>query len=470
MLKKPRTEAEILEDLRALVTSSGYVHAIAHICHRDSFIAYQEKLKPEDMEKLFGGERLIRTEVNTLLGLMVSAPVVVDEPAADVIKAYVERTDELMQELHNAMSYPMFASILQAAADQEDVEALEFRQGQMMREPIFYGGESAYSFQYRDLLTEKYAADDDWLRKNKGFTSTQAQGIARAMCKLMDEKSTILHAESRRSRKSASTWLPAFEFSAAEIAHRSGESLSVVEALLATLTFGGKNEGFREVGDYNALAGTPLIPTGRGSVLLFQQYAIYEALYESPFFWMLADEAYWPTAKDNRGAFIEQYSARRLACVFGAKHVHTNVNIHRGKKTVGEADVLVVFGDRLIIVQCKAKKLTIAARKGNDGQLKKDFAEAIQAAYDQGWRCANELVAGGCRLENVAGAEIPLPASIKEVHLFTMLAEHYPALAFQARQFLKYQKTDVIRPPFIMDVFLLDTMAEILATPLRWLS
>lgn len=64
-------------------------------------------------------------------------------------------------ELHNAMSYPMFASILEAAADQEALDAPEFGQGQMMREPIFYGGEAAYSFQYRDLLTEKYAADDD---------------------------------------------------------------------------------------------------------------------------------------------------------------------------------------------------------------------------------------------------------------------------------------------------------------------
>lgn len=39
------------------------------------------------------------------------------------------------------------------------------------------------------------------------------------------------------------------------------------------------------------------------------------------------------------------------------------MNLHRGKDIVGEADVLVIYGDRLIIVQAKAKKLTIAARK-----------------------------------------------------------------------------------------------------------
>jgi SEC-C motif len=50
------------------------------------------------------------------------------------------------------------------------------------------------------------------------------------------------------------------------------------------------------------------------------------------------------------------------------------------------------------------------------------------------------------------------------------VSEHYPALAFQASQSLKFQTTDVIRPPFVMDVFLLDTLTEMLATPLRLLG
>jgi hypothetical protein len=78
---------------------------------------------------------------------------------------------------------------------------------------------------------------------------------------------------------------------------------------------------------------------------------------------MWEDKAYRPTAAKHRGAFTEQFAARRLSGVFGHEHVHTNVNLHRGKDIVGEADVLVIYGDWLIIVQGKAKKLTIAARK-----------------------------------------------------------------------------------------------------------
>lgn len=149
------------------------------------------------------------------------------------------------------------------------------------------------------------------------------------------------------------------------------------------------------MGDFNEVAARPLLPTDRGTVLLFSHYAIYEAMYESPFFWMWDDKPYRPIAAKHRGAFTEQFAARRLTGVFGREHVHTNVNLHRGKNIVGEADVLVIYGDRLIIVQAKAKKLTIAARKGNDSQLKADFAAAIQDSYDQGWQCANEMLAGG---------------------------------------------------------------------------
>lgn len=37
-MEKPREESQILEDLATLAASPGYVHAVAHICHRDNVI------------------------------------------------------------------------------------------------------------------------------------------------------------------------------------------------------------------------------------------------------------------------------------------------------------------------------------------------------------------------------------------------------------------------------------------------
>lgn len=78
-MKQPREESQILEDLANLATSSGFVHAIAYICHRDTFIHINGKLKPTDMDQLFNSERLIRTELMTPIGLMVKKPLELTE-------------------------------------------------------------------------------------------------------------------------------------------------------------------------------------------------------------------------------------------------------------------------------------------------------------------------------------------------------------------------------------------------------
>lgn len=467
-MEKPREESQIFEDLATLASSPGYVHAVAHMCHRDSVIHIEGKLKPSDINRLFSTERLIRTELMTLIGLMAKKPLDLSPKPADVVQGYVKRTDALMRELHNAMSYPMFAAMFEAVKG--GTKPPDPWRGPGMREPIFYGTESAYAFQYRDFAPEKYGADDDWLLKAKGFTAGQARTIAKTMCALMDEMGTRLLKDTTAANAEPNTWLPAFEFSLDEVSFRSGVAQDVVEAFSRAFVCSGDNAAFKEVGDFNEVAARPLLPTDRGTVLLFSHYAIYEALYESPFFWMWDDKPYRPTAAKHRGAFTELFASRRLAGVFGREHVHTNVDLHRGKDIVGEADVLIIYGDRLIIVQAKAKKLTVAARKGNDNQLKVDFAAAIQDSYDQGWTCANEMLAGGCRLVDDNENEVKLPPGIKEIFLFSLVSEHYPALAFQASQSLKIQTTDVIRPPFVMDVFLLDTLTEMLRTPLRLLS
>ncbi|GGP22116.1 SEC-C metal-binding domain-containing protein [Silvimonas iriomotensis] len=467
-MEKPREESQILEELATLAIEPGYVHAIAYMCNRDNSIYFRDILKPADMEPLFSRDRLIRTELTTLIGLMVKQPLDFSIPTPDVVRSYIVRTDTLMRELHDAMSFPMFAAMLDAG--NAGAEPPNPWHGPGMREPIFYGSESAYAFQYRDFVPQKYGSDDDWLRTNRGFTSGQARTIAMTMCELMDERGTEFINRARRTKKEPDTWLPTFEFSIDEVASRGAIEREVVAAFFDAFLFGGDNSNFKEVGDFNLVAARPLIPTDRGTVLLFSHYAIYEAVYESPFFWMLEDKPYRPAAAKHRGDFAEQFATQRLAAVFGPKHVHTNVNLVGSKEIEGEVDVLVAYSNRLIIVQAKAKKLTLEARKGNDNQLKKDFAAAIQDSYDQAWSCANKLLAGGVQLQDAQGNEIELPGRIKEVFLVSLVSEHYPALAFQANLSLKYQTTEVIRPPLVMDVFLLDTLTEMLTSPLRLMS
>ena len=63
-----------------------------------------------------------------------------------------------------------------------------FKRGDVLREAIFYSGESAYNFQYRDLAPQKYTADETWLWTNKAFSIHAARDVVRAVERIQSEK------------------------------------------------------------------------------------------------------------------------------------------------------------------------------------------------------------------------------------------------------------------------------------------
>lgn len=68
------------------------------------------------------------------------------------------------------------------------------------------------------------------------------------------------------------------------------------------------------------------------------------------------------------------------------------------------------------------------------------------------------------------GREVALSQQIKEIYLFCVVSDHYPALSFQARQFLKTESIDRVQAPLVMDIFAVDAITEMLQSPLQFLS
>lgn len=466
-----RDEAEIFAELAALCVSPGYAHAIALFCVRDNMLGIRDAVKGEHMAHLFSRERLVRTEISTLIGLMVKGPLDLTIPEPALLQDYLDRSETLLQELHRGMSGTWFEGL--DAKILEDSNFNPFAQGQNLREPIFYGGESAYSFQYRDLVLAKYGQDDAWLKQHRGFCISTARAVVKASTTLQGRK-VFEQLRSLKDRPQAEwTLLPGFEFTVKEISAEARISEAVVQPVIEAfaLPAGDRNASFAALTDYNATNGSPLIRTEEGTYLLYQIYSLAEALYESPFYWLGADKAYAPTALKNRGMFTEQIAGEFLTRVFGKTHVFTNVILPAAKgATRGEIDVLVLFGDRAIVVQAKSKRLSLEARKGNDLVVKDDFKKAVQAAADQAILCAEALLKSDCKLLDADGREISLTTSIKEVFPVCVVADHYPALHFQAGQFLKVQPAERIAKPLTTDVFALDVMTEMLSSPLRFLS
>jgi len=466
-----RNESTIFRDLSVVCTSSGYVHALAYLCFRDSVVRYSEEICAEDMDHLFSADRLIRTETSTLIGLMVRQKIDWSLPDALVIQRYIDETESLLKELHENMSAPAVAELRDAMEFGKQVNP--FEKGSNLREPIFYSGESAYSFQFRDLSVPKYRADDSWLEKHKGFTIQDARDVVHALVKLQNGKFTSIIPTLADRSPHEWTFLPCFFFTISELAEASGIDHGLIERVVSPFVFKSeeRNGAFGAIDDFNVASATPIIPVGDGRLLLLEQYTLEQSLYESPFFWMREDLAYRDTAFRNRGKFVEDFSQKRLETVFGKRAVSSNVRISGTKgKDVGEIDVLVLFADRAIVVQAKSKRLTAEARKGNDNLIRNDFKKSVQDSYDQALECAQALASPNRTLIGPDGAEIKVPAKLKEIYILCAVSDHYPALSFQSRQFLKYETNSVMQPPFVLDIFTLDTMAEMLDTPILFLS
>ena len=177
------------------------------------------------------------------------------------------------------------------------------------------------------------------------------------------------------------------------------------------------------------------------------------------------------TASHNRGVFAESFAAERLSRVFGAGQVFRNVEVLASKKTtLGEIDVLAMLGNHAVVVQAKSKKLTLGARKGNDGLLREDFQAAIQRAVDQSFACAKALRDGSVTLRTKEGKRVPINEQPQAVFPVALVAEHYPALAAQAHFFLRTPADERIQPPLVTDVFALDVATDMLYSPIRFLS
>ena len=466
-----RSEQTIFNDLAILCSSPGYVHTIAYLCFRDNMIPYSGEMTSEDMQHLFSTTRLIRTETSTLIGLLLKCDIDYKQPSPDVMLGYISRTDSLLEEMHLSMSEPFFTSMTPGKII--DKHFPPFSIGAVLREPIFYGGESAYLFQYRDMAPIKYANDNDWLRTNKGFSIQDARAVVFSIGQLHNDKtvSTLLKTESLTPEQR--TLLPGYTFTTDEVAHHSHLDPSIVKMVLTAFTIptGEKNQCFNSLHDFNIANAFPLIWTSDDTFILFHIYSLAESLYESPFYWMLADKSYVNTAMKHRGVFTEEFSAVRLAHVFGKGNVHSNIDIlaHNGEKA-GEIDVLVLYGNRAIVLQAKSKRLTIESRKGNDLQIREDFKKSVQDSYDQAYKCAKMLGDANYTLKDCNLNEITVTSALKDVYIMCVVSDHYPALSFQARQFLCSQTTNEIPPPYILDVFTLDAMTEMLDSPLKLLS
>lgn len=454
------TEQQIFNTLENLCREPGFLEVISFLCWRDTFIHQEsENMKIGDILKCFDFSRLSRTELSTLVGLLCKNGITDKKLSVIELQGYVEKIDSLMQDLHHAI---MFENLnLEEILTNPDI----FKSGSFFREAIFYAGDGAYKHQYRDLAKIRYAKDDHWMKENKGFVIDDVVRVFTTIDQLHINKANTINLNKQ-------SFSQIFHFTLDELVNYSELDLNTVKNVISAFSSPAQEgmEGFNSIDDFNHRNAYPIINLGDNNFISFQSYSIWESLYESPFFWFDTDDVYKKIASDNRGAFTEDFTAERLASVFGQNNVYKNINIYKGKKIVGEIDVLVIFGKYALVIQAKSKKLTIAARKGNSQKLEDDFKKAVHNAYDQALECSDFLQDPDIILKQGDSVLDIGINSFDSIFPICIISDYYPALAAQAREFLDIKTTQIIKHPYVMDVFLLDLIAEMLDSPLFFLD
>tara|TARA_A100000171_G_scaffold52958_1_gene74632 strand:- start:8241 stop:10559 length:2319 start_codon:yes stop_codon:yes gene_type:complete len=520
-----RNQEYIIDDIKTLVKSKGFIYTLCLILIED-FHFNVEKLHEVDYQS-----RLNKNEISFLIGLLIQKPISLEKPSSPLELIELKKsTHSLMYELHTSTMLPMFdkmEKVLRSKSEEEIPEKLDFFGGEnTFVEPIFYAGDGIYDFQYLEFLEKKYQYDEEWLKNNANFRFKDVIQITNQIKQIHQEKfkkvnllgirenrKKIIKKIKKKNRSKKNKPIDAEEYIAMlelyqffdlfetdshinkglqkeDVTNEGWNSfysglidifsvklsdfdekinfLSFIQNFSIPKNSKNRNKQFKSIGDFNQFKARPLIPLSADTFFVPITFSVFEAVYESPYYWMLLDKTYNDKLAFNRGKAGEEITYELLKSVFGKNRTFNSVRIELKKGQDGtDIDVLCILGSKALCVQVKSKKLTQLSRKGDFEQLKRDFKGAVQDAYNQGLICRSQIIENSATFYNHEGLKIELSEDIEEVYLMVVTTENYPSLTHQSFAFL--EKNDEDPSPLVLTIFDLELVLYYLDNPYDFL-
>ena len=526
-----RAKEKIIEDIRKLVKTKGYIYALCMIIIEDFHFNLVE------IHKANVRSRMGHNEVSLLLGFLIQNEIDFSSPdKLQDLMGLKRTTYELMEELQHSLMDPFSEKILEKLQtignesrepDDGRAETLFgeiFSSGpELITEATFYSGTGLYDLQFLEFLERKYKYDKEWLHK-RGLDLEKSKNIAIRIKEILlrkaqkviflgskEELSEIVEKakkeypnESGDEEQYAEYMAQMLELYQYDILLKNAlgnkkefgreELESFCKSLMELFVIRkadfdkdldvdlffknfslvakkGQNDTLQSIGNANLLHDKPIIKLDEEKFFVPVSFAVFRAIYETPFYWMLEDTSYKAQADRNRGVVGEEITYELLSKVFGESRTFKSVKIKKGKKnTRTDIDVLCILGNKALCVQVKSKKLTLSSRSGNSEKLKEDFKKAIQKAYEQGLISRQEILSSDSNKSvfyDENGREITLPGNIDEVYIMGVTTEDYPSLAIQSKVMLD-KKGDEPYPVFLT-IFDLDLVTHYLNDPYDFL-
>jgi hypothetical protein len=458
----PRSSEEIFEDLRALAQRGGALHDLSVIIYRDWVVTVDlhEANVIDNPEHRWSTSKLNKNELLLLLGLMVQSETDRTYSVHVTDNSFALSADRLLREFHDRVLADIPRP--EIAIDQPLTAAKLDSIGPVAREAIYYGADSIYIHQFAKLSRLRYRDDATWLLQNIGLSIGSLIDIAKFITNRINHQVTSLGRFRRPGNEPNKGELTnTLLIAKSEVRKKFKQKADIFIAKFATKAKGA-NSGFTDPFAINAVSIAPIIDLGE-YLYIPHQYRLFETIYESPYYWMMADKAYAQIEARHRGAFLERNTAHILRSVFGTENVYENVMIRRSLKDLaGEVDVLVVYGEFVLVVQAKSKRVTLKARAGDSEALQIDFEGAIQAPYRQARECV-ELIRSGCDCISASGQLLKFP-SLGRFFPVVILSDPFPASTLLSRNLLERGSGIA---PVIWDIGVLDCVARMLPTPIE---
>jgi len=455
----------IVQQLEDITKERGFVYTFAIISLQNFFH------DPEDAADIDWRSKLSFQEISFLAGLMVKDNILLELPTEEACRKQIESVTQLFQSLHDSYSKPfkdhMLSLAQKMATSKEEMQISEniLSSGTALSEAIFYGDSGAYDFQFWDFAIKKYEKDKEWLENNKGIDISASVAVCRKLKELAMQKAVSV-SETKTFDDFAKAALSVFCFSEGDLVEVNSDEVKNILKTFSILP-ATENKDLSAPGEYNAIHSNPIVVLNEEIYFIPVLFNLAQSIYESPFYWMIKDEAYKETSLVNRGHATVGIARDILVNVFGESNVAEQVVIEKQRgQAVTDIDLLAVAGNKAVVVQIKSKKLTSIARTGDEEQLKFDFQGAIQDAYDQGRISRNAILNEKVKLIKSDGSEMSLDDSINDVYIVCVTSDHYPAVMYQTKTFLKKDESDP--SPIVINIFDLDILAYYLKCPFEF--
>jgi hypothetical protein len=351
--------------------------------------------------------------------------------AAVVDAKLIERVEGLLEEYFNDESLAV------AGSDGDADPEVRSLQRSLLVEAMHVRGEGTPEMvQFLQFLARGiYFLHRDWFTANLGFTCDDAIEIADQIFALQSER---LRDAYERGHAAADAVQAGWEAAAERaVENRSPDETSLVEAVAErgldwVTSYVGSNEvvsrmrevrgftvdelsaavldafreklpaflqffsrGFGQLPgspspiEFNPLVQTPLLLEGN-RYFLFVPPLLWEAILNSPHYALIGDGQYRTIYDDARADWLEQQATEAFRRLWPDAQIGWSLAYGPSAKRA-ELDGLILQGNKAIIIECKWKSRTLVARRGDSNALRKDIAQSILNAFEQGRRARDYI-------------------------------------------------------------------------------